>query len=249
MQKRFLNLLAVDIIFLRQNPPFNINYLTSTYFLDFLPKNILILNNPNGIRNNPEKILVNYFQDFVPPTLISNDSKIIEEFIKINNKVVIKPLYSFGGKGVLTFNKNDKNLKSVLEFFLEKNKQNFLIQKFLPEVFKGDIRVLLIDGNFLGSFRRMPHKKDFRSNLLVGGKYINHNINKKQKDICYKISTCLKQIGLFFVGIDIIENYLIEINITSPTGIVSINKNKQIRLEKILWDFLEKKYKNFLLNI
>lgn len=224
------------------------SYLTSTYFLDLLPKNILILNNPSSIRNNPEKILVTYFQDLIPPTLISRDIKIIQEFIEINNKIVLKPLYNFGGKGILNFDKKDPNLKSVLEIFLKKTHEPFLVQKFLPEVFDGDIRILLIDGNFIGSFKRVPNKKDFRSNLIIGGNYKNYKIDSRHKKICEKIYSCLKQTNLFFVGIDIIKNFLVEINTTSPTGLRVIDKyQKNIKIDKLIWDFLEKKYKNFLI--
>lgn len=169
LKSEYLNLKETDIIFIRQNPPFNMTYLSSTYLLEFLPEKIIFINQLKGVRNNPEKILVNYFPELAPPTLISRDLKIIKKFINEHKRIIVKPIYNFGSKGILSLQHNNINLISILDIFLNQSKEPLIIQKFLPEVFQGDIRIFLINGEFLDGFRRIPKKGDFRSNLIVGG--------------------------------------------------------------------------------
>lgn len=241
LNKEYFNLKKTDIIFIRQNPPFDMTYLSTTYLLDFLSKKIILINQPQAIRDNPEKILVNHFLDLIPPTLISRDSKVIKKFIDKHKRIILKPLYSFGSRGVLSLQNDDHDLMAILNIFLEQTKEPLVIQKFLPEIFQGDVRIFLVDGEFLGGFRRVPKNGDFRSNLIVGGMSTSYVLNNRDKEICKKIGPILKAKGLFFVGIDIIGKFLIEINTTSPTGINALNKINQEKLELKIWNIIENK--------
>lgn len=242
-QKEKLNLSKADIIFIRQNPPFDMRYLSTTYLLDLLPETTLFVNHPTGVRDSPEKLLVTRFPDLIPPTLISRDTELIQDFVQQHQRIVLKPLYSFGGQGVFTLKAEDPNLTPLLDIFLSQSDEPFVIQKFLPEVFKGDIRIVLIDGEEIGGFRRIPQEGDFRSNLVVGGTAESYTLTPRDKEICKTIGPILKERGLIFVGIDVIGGFLTEINTTSPTGLGPLNETGGKKVEAHLWNVVERKHK------
>ena len=240
-QTRSVMLGKYDIILMRQDPPFDMGYITATHLLETIQHKTLILNNPFYVRNCPEKIFVNKYLDFMPPTLITRN---VGEVIKFRNKhdqIIIKPLYGNGGANVFYSDGNDRNFGSIIENFLEWSKEPFIIQKFIPKVKDGDKRIILIDGEIAGAINRLPQEGEIRSNMHVGGLAIKTEITKQDIKICDAISEDLKNFGLFFVGIDIIDNFITEINVTSPTGIREILELSGINVAKIFWDQAEKK--------
>ncbi len=234
---------SLDVILMRQDPPFNMSYITATHILEKIASNTLILNDPFHVRNAPEKIFVTEFSQFMPKTLITREVNEIIKFKKKNKNIIIKPLYGNGGEGVFFIKDNDSNFNVILENFLSLTKEQFIIQSYIPEVKKGDKRIILIDGEVVGAINRIPAKNENRSNMHVGGKPIKTSLNKNDKLICKNISPHLKSKGLFFVGIDVIGNYLTEINVTSPTGIREINRLNGTKIEKIFWDRVLEKLK------
>ena len=240
-QTRSVMLGKYDIILMRQDPPFDMGYITATHLLETIQHKTLILNNPFYVRNCPEKIFVNKYLDFMPPTLITRD---VGEVIKFRNKydqIIIKPLYGNGGANIFYSDGTDKNFGSIIENFLEWSKEPFIIQKFIPKVKDGDKRIILIDGEIAGAINRLPQAGEIRSNMHVGGQAIKTEITKQDIKICDAIAGDLKNFGLFFVGIDIIDNFITEINVTSPTGIREILELSGINVAKIFWDQAEKK--------
>ena len=238
---KILKLSSLDIILMRQDPPFNMSYITATHILEKIASQTLILNNPFHVRNAPEKIFVTEFSKFMPETLITRETSEIIKFKNKNKNIIIKPLYGNGGEGVFYIKDNDSNFNVIIENFLNSNEEQFIIQSYIPEVKKGDKRIILIDGEVVGAINRIPAKNENRSNMHVGGKPIKTSLNKNDKLICETISPHLKAKGLFFVGIDVIGNYLTEINVTSPTGIREINRLNKTNIEKIFWDKTLKK--------
>ena len=238
---KVLKLSSLDVILMRQDPPFNMSYITATHILEKIASQTLILNNPFHVRNAPEKIFVTEFSKFMPETLITRETNEIIKFKKKNKNIIIKPLYGNGGEGVFYIKDNDSNFNVIIENFLNSNEEQFIIQSYIPEVKKGDKRIILIDGEVVGAINRIPAKNENRSNMHVGGKPIKTSLNKNDKLICETISPHLKAKGLFFVGIDVIGNYLTEINVTSPTGIREINRLNKTNIEKIFWDKTLKK--------
>ena len=240
-QTRSVMLDKYDIILMRQDPPFDMGYITATHLLETIQHKTLILNNPFYVRNCPEKIFVNKYLDFMPPTLITRD---VGEVIKFRNKydqIIIKPLYGNGGANVFYSDGTDRNFGSIIENFLEWSKEPFIIQKFIPKVKDGDKRIILIDGEIAGAINRIPQDGEIRSNMHVGGLAAKTEITKQDIKICEAISGDLKNFGLFFVGIDIIDNFITEINVTSPTGIREIHELSGINVAKIFWNQAEKK--------
>ena len=240
-ERKILKLSSFDVILMRQDPPFDMSYITATHLLEKIGSKTLILNNPFHVRNAPEKIFVTEFSQFMPDTLITRDLGEIINFKKKNKNIIIKPLYGNGGEGVFYIKESDSNFNVILENFLNSNEEQFIIQSYIPEVKKGDKRILLIDGEVAGAINRIPAKNENRSNMHVGGKPVKTSLNKNDKLICEAISPHLKTKGLFFVGIDVIGNYLTEINVTSPTGIREINRINKTKIEKIFWDKVQKK--------
>ena len=233
---KVLKLSSLDVILMRQDPPFNMSYITATHILEKIASQTLILNNPFHVRNAPEKVFVTEFSKFMPETLITRETNEIIKFKNKNKNIIIKPLYGNGGEGVFYIKDNDSNFNVIIENFLNLNEEQFIIQSYIPEVKKGDKRIILIDGEVVGAINRIPAKNENRSNMHVGGKPIKTSLNKNDKLICETISPHLKAKGLFFVGIDVIGNYLTEINVTSPTGIREINRLNKTNIEKIFWD-------------
>ena len=230
-----INLKSFQFVLIRQDPPFNMEYITATYLLERLPKSCIVLNKPNSIRDCPEKLFVMDFFNLMPPTLISKQKGNIIKFVKKFKKVVIKPIYGNGGSNVFYLNEKDPNLNIIIDSLISET-EHVIVQKFVKNVKKGDKRIILIDGEVVGAINRIPAKNENRSNMHVGGKPTKTSLSKNDKLICKTISPHLKAKGLFFVGIDVIGNYLTEINVTSPTGIREINRLYNTKIEKIFWD-------------
>ena len=235
-----IELAEFSFIFLRQDPPFNMHYITSTYLLDCLPKNTIVINNPTSVRNCAEKIIPFKFKEFMPPTVISQKVDDINIFLNIHKDIITKPLYGNGGEGI--HRSKDGHLEG-----LDTDKQYFempiMAQKYIPEIINGDRRIIFIDGDYVGSVARIPSKGSIKANFHAGGVAKKTELVYRDKEIVETIGKELKELDLFFVGIDIIGNYLTEINVTSPTGIKQINKLNKVKLEQVFWDKLEAKYK------
>ena len=234
----------LDLLWLRQDPPFNMEYLTTTYLLDFVSKETLIINKPFWVRNFPEKFLVLNYPDLMPATIISSNIEVIQEFRDKVGDIILKPLYGNGGIGVFKLNFKDQNLGALIELFQEKSLEPLIIQEFLPAVSKGDKRIILLDGEILGAINRIPKSGEIRSNLHVGGQANKTDLSEEERRICEKIGPNLKDHGQIFVGIDVIGNKLTEINVTSPTGLQELEKFEKKNLTSIVWEKIEKKLSN-----
>ena len=228
-------------ILVRQDPPFNMEYITSTYVLEMVGKKVLIVNNPTEIRNNPEKLSMLHFRNLIPNTLISENINEIQIFINKNSFTILKPLYGNGGEGIEKVKKNSPSNKKIIKKMIKKYKGAIVAQKFIKEISKGDRRIILIDGEYAGSVARIPKQGSIKANFHAGGSPRKTGLVLRDKKICLKLKPYLKKRGLFFTGIDVIGNYLTEINVTSPTGMQEINRLNNIKLEKKFWDKLEKK--------
>lgn len=237
-----LNLSDMDVVLLRQDPPFNMQYITSTYMLDLLPEKTLVINNPTSVRDLPEKIFPILFKEFMPPTLVSGNIAEIESFRAQHKDIVIKPLYGYGGRGVFRITENDDNFHSLLEMMFATTREPVMVQTFLPEVKTGDRRIILIDGEVGGVFGRHPAGDEIRANMRVGGKPVKADLTKRQAEICAAIGPMLKEKGLVFVGLDCIGDWLTEINITSPTGLAAMTNLYGVKLEEKIWDAIEAKF-------
>ncbi len=240
-EKELINLSDMDVILIRQDPPFDMNYITSTYLLEQLPSSTVILNNPISIRNSAEKMYPIKFQKYMPPTIITQNIETIKKFLEENKDIVTKPLYGNGGEGIFRSKILDLRLQGIDE---NKNllDEPIMAQKYIPEIIEGDRRIILIDGEYVGSVARIPQDNNLKANFHAGGKPRRTDLVYRDKEICDALSNDLKKKNLFLVGIDIIGNYLTEINVTSPTGLKQINKLNDVKLEKIYWDKLEQKY-------
>ena len=238
-----INLNSMDVILVRQDPPFNMNYITATYLLEKLSDKVLIINNPKHIRDYPEKLSMFDFDKIIPPTLVSSDLQEILQFNKKNKISIIKPLYGNGGEGIEKIDSNKVRNKKLVTNLLKKYKLSIIVQKFIKEISLGDRRIILIDGEYVGSVARIPAKNSIKANFHAGGLAKKTKLVFRDKKICNLLKPFLKKKGLFFVGIDTIGNYLTEINITSPTGIQEINRLNNIRIEELFWDKIEKKLK------
>jgi glutathione synthase len=236
---RRVDLAGFDVILLRQDPPFDMNYIDSTFFLEKVHPKTLVVNDPVSVRNAPEKLFVTDFPDLQPPTLITNDRQAIAEFRGRHGDVVLKPLNGRGGSGVTRHMADDPNLDSLLEIHAELSPEPVILQKFLPSVTKGDKRILLIDGEPVGAINRVPQKGQIRSNLAVGGRAEAVELTARDKEICMAIGPELRRRGLLFVGIDVIGDYLTEINVTSPTGAVSLKTFSGVDAADLLWQRIE----------
>ena len=238
-QKIFLN--DYDVILVRQDPPFNMSYITATYLLEKVSNKTLILNNPKSIRDNPEKLSMFNFKSVIPPTLISKNIEQCFNFQKKYKKTIIKPLYGNGGEGISKLEGINVVLKRKILKLINKYKQPIVMQKYLSEIKEGDRRIILMDGEYVGSVARIPKKGSVTANFHTGGTAKKVGLIRRDKKICNILKPFLKKNKLFFTGIDIIGNYLTEINVTSPTGIQEINRLNGARLEKFFWDRVEKK--------
>ena len=244
LEKEINPLTDYNVVMMRQDPPFDLSYITATHILEKLPKSTLVVNNPYEVRNAPEKIFVTNFPHLMPKTLITRDIQTIRTFRDEFKDIIIKPLYGNGGQGVFHVLPNDENFNSILEMFFEQNKEPLIIQEYLKDVRNGDKRIILLNGEIVGAINRRPQKGESRSNMHVGGKAEKTILTERDKFICKEISQSLKEKELFFVGIDIIGDFITEINVTSPTGIREIKIHESIFIEQIFWNFIEEKLNN-----
>ena len=233
------DLSSEDIILLRQDPPFDMTYITNTHILEILHPKTFVVNSPFEVRNAPEKLFVNKFKEFIPETLITRDIIEINKFKKEFKEIIVKPLYGNGGKQVFHIRQDDPNFTSLLEMFFEHSNEPIIIQRSLPQVRDGDCRVIMINGEIAGAVNRVPPKGEARSNLHVGGRAEKKILNKKEIEICEALSEELKKKELILVGLDIIGNYLTEINVTSPTGVQEISKFNNFNISSKFWDSVE----------
>ena len=238
-QKIFLD--DCDVVLVRQDPPFNMSYITATYLLEMVSNKTLILNDPKSIRDNPEKLSMFNFKNIIPPTLISKNIEQCFNFQKKYKKTIIKPLYGNGGEGISKLEGTSVVLKRKILKLINRYKQPIVMQKYLSEIKEGDRRIILIDGEYAGSVARIPKKGSVTANFHTGGTAKKVGLVRRDKKICNILKPFLKKNKLFFTGIDVIGNYLTEINVTSPTGIQEINRLNGARLEKFFWDRVEKK--------
>ena len=243
-KNQVLPLSDYDVVMMRQDPPFDLSYITATHILEKLPKSTLVVNNPFEVRNAPEKIFVTNFPHLMPKTLITRDLQSIKGFREEFKDIIIKPLYGNGGQGVFHVLPSDENFNSILEMFFNQNKEPLIIQEYLKDVRNGDKRIILLDGEIVGAINRIPQQGESRSNMHVGGQAHKTILTKRDKFICKEISQSLKDKELLFVGIDIIGDFITEINVTSPTGIREIRSHDNIYIEKLFWDFIEQKLEN-----
>lgn len=229
-----------DVVLMRQDPPFDMAYITATHILERLTARTMVVNNPAEVRNAPEKLLVTHYPDLMPPTLISRNTDVIHTFRKKHKDIIVKPLFGNGGAGVFRIQPSDQNLNSLLEMFFSSNCEPVMVQAYLPAVRDGDKRVILVNGDVVGAVNRVPIDGEARSNFHVGGIPTAAFLTPRDKEICAAIGPELKRRGLLFVGIDIIGNYLTEINVTSPTGVREIQKLSNIDIAALTIDAIEK---------
>jgi glutathione synthase len=234
-----INLSDMDVVLLRQDPPFDMTYLSTTYLLERIHPKTLVVNNPAGVRNHPEKLFPVMYKQFMPPTLITADVKEIDHFRTQYRDIVIKPLYGYGGRSVMHLKPEDDNFQAVMELMFAQGKEPVMVQPFLPEVKTGDRRIILADGKIAGVMGRIPAEHEIRANFRVGGTAAKAEITPKQREICEALAPELKKEGLIFVGLDVIGDWLTEINITSPTGIPAMNRLYGIQVESAIWDAIE----------
>jgi glutathione synthase len=240
-EPRTIDLATMDVVLLRQDPPFDMSYITTTHLLERVHPKTLVVNDPAEVRNAPEKLYVTRFAELMPPTLISSEREPILAFRQRYKDIILKPLYGNGGAGVFHVTPKDENLNALLEMFTLFYREPIIAQKYLPDVRQGDKRIILIDGEAVGAINRMPAKGEARANLHVGATPMRATLSKRDREICDAIGPDLKARGLIFVGIDVIGDYLTEINVTSPTGIQEVNRFDGVTLEADIWDAIEKR--------
>lgn len=230
-----LDLSTVDVVWLRQDPPFDMSYITTTHLLQRLKDVTLVVNDPFWVRNNPEKLLVLDFPDLTPPTTIARDLTVLREFKRTHGDIILKPLYGNGGAGVFRLPESDRNLNALHELFTGMNREPLIAQKFLPDVAAGDKRVILVDGEPIGAINRVPAEGETRSNMHVGGRAEKIALTQREREICARIGPRLREMGQVFVGIDVIGDWLTEINVTSPTGIQELERFDGINAAEAIW--------------
>jgi glutathione synthase len=239
-EEEIADLARFDVILLRQDPPFDMAYITSTHLLERLQPDVTVVNDPGHVRNAPEKIMVTLFPDLMPPTLITRDRGLIEVFRAEHGAVVMKPLYGNGGAGVFKLDREDPNFGSLFDLFTAMSREPWVVQRFLPEVKDGDKRIILVDGEPLGAVNRVPQPGDIRSNMVRGGAAETTALTAREREICGRIAPELRRRGLLFTGIDVIAGNLTEINVTSPTGIRAIRRIGGPDLAPPIWDAIER---------
>ena len=239
--KTEVDLADFDVVWLRQDPPFDMHYITTTHLLDRVHPDTLVVNDPFWVRNYPEKLLVLDFPDLIPPTTIARDLATIKAFKARHGDVILKPLYGNGGAGVFRLDAQDRNLSSLHELFTSFSREPLIVQKFLPAVSQGDKRVILIDGHPVGAINRIPAKGETRSNMHVGGRPEKVDLTERDLEICARIGPILREKGQIFVGIDVIGDYLTEINVTSPTGIQELERFDEVNIAEKIWSAIEGK--------
>ena len=234
-----LDLATTDAVLMRQDPPFDMAYITATHMLEHIQPGTLVVNDPAAVRNAPEKLLVTHFPDLMPPTLITWDLNAIRGFRAEHRDIIVKPLFGNGGAGVFRIREDDENLASLLEMHFLRSREPLMIQRYEPAVRQGDKRIILIDGEPAGAINRVPARGEARSNMHVGGRAEQSRLTEREKEICRRIGPMLRRQGLIFVGIDVIGDWLTEINVTSPTGLQEISRFDGQNLAGLIWDSIE----------
>ncbi|TWB49665.1 glutathione synthase [Nitrospirillum viridazoti] len=237
-----LDLASVDVVLMRQDPPFDMAYITATHLLEHVHPRTLVVNDPASVRNAPEKLFVTHFPDLMPPTLITSAKDEVLAFRREYKDIIVKPLFGNGGSGVFHVKPDDENLGALLETFTQLYREPIIVQKYLPEIRQGDKRILLVDGEPVGAVSRLPQEGEARANFHAGGSAAKTDLTQREHEICATIGGVLRDKGLVFVGIDVIGDYLTEINVTSPTGIQEINRLNGGAIESTLWDAIERRY-------
>jgi glutathione synthase len=240
-EPRHVELSSFDVVLLRQDPPFDLAYISSTHMLDRIHPRTLVVNDPTHVRNAPEKIFVTEFPDLMPPTLVTRDLDAIKAFRAEHGDIVMKPLYGLGGQAVFRLAKDDLNFGSLYDLFATMFREPWVVQKFLPAVREGDKRIILVDGEFAGAVNRVPAADDLRSNMVRGGTPAATKPTAREQEICARLGPALRERGLLFVGIDVIGGFLTEINVTSPTGIRSVKNFGGPDIAAMIWDKIEAK--------
>ncbi len=235
------DLQEMDVVLLRQDPPFDMNYITTTHILDRIHPKTLVVNDPSWVRNSPEKIFVTEFPDLMPETLITKDPAEVAAFRKEFGDIIVKPIYGNGGAGIFHLKEDDRNLASLLETFGLLFREPFIVQRYLKDVRKGDKRIILIDGEPVGAINRVPAEHDSRSNMHVGGRAEKTDLTAREREICDRIGPSLRERGFILVGIDVIGDYMTEINVTSPTGIREVKHFGGADIAALFWDAVEAK--------
>ncbi len=231
----------LDVILMRQDPPFDIAYITATYFLEAVHPKTLVVNNPTSVRDAPEKLLATRFPGLQPPTIISSDPLALHDFFANHGDCILKPLHGAAGNGIIKLKAGDRNLDALIELFGNMSREPVILQKFIPAVSAGDKRIILIDGEIVGGINRVPEEGAVRSNLRVGGRAERLVLTERDREICARIGPVLREKGLMFVGIDVIGDYLTEINVTSPTGAVQLKAFEGVDAGEVLWDRVARK--------
>ncbi|MCK0197464.1 glutathione synthase [Ancylobacter sp. 6x-1] len=240
-EKQRVRLDSFDVVLMRQDPPFDMNYVTATHLLERVHPKTLVVNDPGHVRNAPEKIFVTEFPDLMPPTLITRDLEEIKAFRAEQGDIVVKPLYGNGGAAVFRLTGDDLNFGSLYDLFATTFREAWVVQKFLPEVSDGDKRIILVDGVFAGAVNRVPSAGDLRSNMVRGGVARETDLSPREREICERLGPALREKGLIFTGIDVIGGNLTEINVTSPTGIRAIRRLGGPDIAAMIWDVIEAK--------
>lgn len=240
-EEEILDLGKMDVVLIRQDPPFNMAYITAAQILERLQPDVLVLNDPRSIRDAPEKLFVTQFPDLTPPTLITRDGQAVREFRAEFGDIILKPLYGNGGAGVFRARPDDTNFNALLELFEQAFQEPIIVQKYIPAVRKGDKRIILLDGQAVGAINRVPAAGETRSNLHVGGRAEPVEMNQRDQEICDRIGPELSRRGLVLAGIDVIGDCLTEINVTSPTGVQEIRRFGGADISALFWDWVEGK--------
>ena len=238
-EPRLVDLASFDVVLLRQDPPFDLAYISSTHMLDRIHPKTLVVNDPAHVRNAPEKVFVTEFPDLMPPTLLTRDLDAIKAFRAEQGDIVMKPLYGKGGEAVFRLAREDLNFGSLYDLFATMLREPWVVQKFLPAVKDGDKRIILVDGEFAGAVNRVPAPDDLRSNMVRGGVPKATDLTERERAICARLGPALRERGLLFVGIDVIDGFLTEINVTSPTGIRAVKNFGGADIAALIWDKIE----------
>ncbi len=240
-EPEMLDLQTADVVLMRQDPPFDMAYITATHMLEHIHPKTLVVNDPKWVRDSPEKLLVTHFPDLMPPTLVTWDPAAVRDFRAKHRDIIVKPLFGNGGAGVFRIREDDENLASLMEMHWARSREPLMIQRYEKAVRAGDKRIILIDGEPLGAVNRVPAAGEARSNMHVGGRPERSPLTSRDREICAAIGPMLREKGLIFVGIDVIGDYLTEINVTSPTGLQEIARFDGVDLSAVIWDRIEAK--------
>ena len=238
-EMREIDLATQDVVWLRQDPPFDMSYITTTHILDMIHPATLVVNDPFWVRNYPEKLLVLNFPDLTPPTTVARDLEVLKAFRHRHGDIILKPLYGNGGAGVFRLDPDDRNLNALHELFAGISREPLIAQKYLPDVTQGDKRIILVDGEAVGAINRVPAEGETRSNMHVGGRAEKIEMTEREREICAAIGPLLREKGQIFVGIDVIGGWLTEINVTSPTGIQELERFDGVNVAAKIWEAIE----------